>query len=999
MGVANPVENLTTLRRSGIEFTRSQKDQIKTLVESGKLLDAQAIILQKVEERYGGAGKAAAVGLGAALDTLGEEVGDLRKTIGTQLAGLATPIANLAVQIISHINNLPGPIQDALDGIKGLLSEVGSLASAIASGLAPAFNQSAAAASRLAGLLLQSFGSLSQIIVDQVQSAADALHPFFEVSGKIALTTINTVSGGIQKAFDLASELILKARQGLALLRGNEDDALEAFDFIRSANDAEFGNSNRLLEQFNALRKKGTDITDTEIGKLDELKTRIESQIADNQKRIAETRRFIDTTGKLGDAQKQEIANLEEQNTKLKEGLSGIGSFVAQTKLATSATLDNAAAIKKQIDAQTAAQKKLRNTEKRDAQRQFNRNEDAIKDQEAKAQKDLAKQLSDDIEAIEDARDERISQLEKARDREVADLKKQQEAEIAAEQKRFTKQQEDDEKAFLERIKAKRKEIDDERSIREKQLDKARELADDGRLSRADQRELARVRKEEEERRAIDQLLKDRVGITDLDNQEKDLDKQEEDFAKQQEAEREAFEEKLEAKREAQEKARQALQELHQDKIDAIKEASQKRIEAIKEAGEVRRQEMAEAFEDAREARKQAFEDLQRKLDEASALKIEAIKSKSEEDRAALLAESQRTAETARGAYASEVAKANQGIEAALSKAGGGFAQSVADADAAAQQQRQQAEQEFNQGREQVEQERQQAEQEQQSEQQSSDVSTSQTEDREPDRPTPETQEQRSIANGNKDGTNEITGKLAELLTQDQPQPREEKADSQQEDDSTERDELLKSAVANDVDFRVNLLDTLNEQTKIIAAVLLTISNSTLKLLEFVTKQDGIASDDIPSLRSGGSLGAGRVADLHQGEFFVSQVPRDGRYRVAGAGTVLNQADSMRVVRELMLPQIQPVAPTVPITPSPIVPRVPVAAGRGTGEIGSKLDRISQQLARLEQVGGQHQHVGSQTISILNEINPGLMEDLVRQVGDRSWQQFSSALDNLGRRG
>lgn len=56
----DPVRGLTALRRSGTIFTQEQQDLIKTLVESGNILEAQNIILTEVESQYGGAAEATA---------------------------------------------------------------------------------------------------------------------------------------------------------------------------------------------------------------------------------------------------------------------------------------------------------------------------------------------------------------------------------------------------------------------------------------------------------------------------------------------------------------------------------------------------------------------------------------------------------------------------------------------------------------------------------------------------------------------------------------------------------------------------------------------------------------------------------------------------------------------------------------------------------------------------------------------------------------------------
>lgn len=78
----DPVKGLTALSRVGVQFTESQKEQIKALQESGKVADAQRVILQELQVEFGGAAEAAANTFGGALDQLGNAFGDLLEQKG-----------------------------------------------------------------------------------------------------------------------------------------------------------------------------------------------------------------------------------------------------------------------------------------------------------------------------------------------------------------------------------------------------------------------------------------------------------------------------------------------------------------------------------------------------------------------------------------------------------------------------------------------------------------------------------------------------------------------------------------------------------------------------------------------------------------------------------------------------------------------------------------------------------------------------------------------------
>ena len=78
----DPIQGLTALRRSGTVFTQEQQSLIRSLVESGRALEAQRLILDEIERQYGGAARAARETLGGALTALGNAFGDLLEGTG-----------------------------------------------------------------------------------------------------------------------------------------------------------------------------------------------------------------------------------------------------------------------------------------------------------------------------------------------------------------------------------------------------------------------------------------------------------------------------------------------------------------------------------------------------------------------------------------------------------------------------------------------------------------------------------------------------------------------------------------------------------------------------------------------------------------------------------------------------------------------------------------------------------------------------------------------------
>lgn len=74
----DPIKGITALTRSGVTFTEQEKDKIRQLVETNKMMEAQNVILRAIETQVGGAASSTANASGrikAALSQGFEEVG------------------------------------------------------------------------------------------------------------------------------------------------------------------------------------------------------------------------------------------------------------------------------------------------------------------------------------------------------------------------------------------------------------------------------------------------------------------------------------------------------------------------------------------------------------------------------------------------------------------------------------------------------------------------------------------------------------------------------------------------------------------------------------------------------------------------------------------------------------------------------------------------------------------------------------------------------------
>lgn len=101
--LSDPIDGLTALKKAGISFDDSEKENIKTLMAKGKLHEAQVIILNKVA----GATKDLAEQSKTPYDTMKRLVGDLNKAIGSELMPSINAVLNESLIPLSEwtINN------------------------------------------------------------------------------------------------------------------------------------------------------------------------------------------------------------------------------------------------------------------------------------------------------------------------------------------------------------------------------------------------------------------------------------------------------------------------------------------------------------------------------------------------------------------------------------------------------------------------------------------------------------------------------------------------------------------------------------------------------------------------------------------------------------------------------------------------------------------------------------------------------------------------------
>lgn len=121
----DPIQGVAALTRVGVQFSDQQKDLIEKLVETGRVADAQAVILAELETQFGGAAEAARDTLGGALQALKNAFDDLLE--GDAGDSGVVGVRHAVEDLIDTLND-PATREGFQTLINGALDALGALA-------------------------------------------------------------------------------------------------------------------------------------------------------------------------------------------------------------------------------------------------------------------------------------------------------------------------------------------------------------------------------------------------------------------------------------------------------------------------------------------------------------------------------------------------------------------------------------------------------------------------------------------------------------------------------------------------------------------------------------------------------------------------------------------------------------------------------------------------------------------------------------------------------
>jgi hypothetical protein len=119
----DPVKGITALQRSGVSFSSSQKEVIKSMVATGDIASAQTLILDELNRQYGGQAEAAAKSGSGRLQQLANSWGDFKEVLGAGLRDAIYSILDAFGELWDVIKEIFAPIGELTSSFNGLGEE------------------------------------------------------------------------------------------------------------------------------------------------------------------------------------------------------------------------------------------------------------------------------------------------------------------------------------------------------------------------------------------------------------------------------------------------------------------------------------------------------------------------------------------------------------------------------------------------------------------------------------------------------------------------------------------------------------------------------------------------------------------------------------------------------------------------------------------------------------------------------------------------------------
>lgn len=206
-----PSQGLTALTRQGFRFTEEQKELVKQLEETGRVAEAQAIVLSALESSYGGAALAARNTFGGSMQALKNEINNLMTGQDGSLDGMHNAIEGI-------INVLQGSETKAAFGnftnlLAGLATTAATVAVTIGTTFTLAGRSIGAASAASAALLSGNFSQAVDILKMRFGDARDEIVGMIDSINKLWTSRAPSGVGADGAGAAIAAPLVNAAKQ------------------------------------------------------------------------------------------------------------------------------------------------------------------------------------------------------------------------------------------------------------------------------------------------------------------------------------------------------------------------------------------------------------------------------------------------------------------------------------------------------------------------------------------------------------------------------------------------------------------------------------------------------------------------------------------------------------------------------------------------------------------------------------------------------------------
>jgi hypothetical protein len=175
----DPIKGITALNRAGITFTADQKELIKSLVESGKVLDAQNLILTEIESQVGGTAEATVT----ASQKMNIAFGEIQESLGQAVLPLFERFASWFISVLPDIQRFIASMINAFDNpqVKAAFVSLGNSLGKLGESLAKMFGITSSPEANGFISFFTIFAQILDVIVQTVDAVVKSLNFAFPI--------------------------------------------------------------------------------------------------------------------------------------------------------------------------------------------------------------------------------------------------------------------------------------------------------------------------------------------------------------------------------------------------------------------------------------------------------------------------------------------------------------------------------------------------------------------------------------------------------------------------------------------------------------------------------------------------------------------------------------------------------------------------------------------------------------------------------------------------